>query len=148
MMLQLITGVRWCKVSPDIKLNVARLPRWHSSKEFACQRRWKRLWFNPWIGKILWKSKGQPAPVFLSRKFYGQRNLESYSPLGRKELDSTEQLSRHTHRVKCKHLYIDCLYIRFANFLLSLSVKSYLFFPKVHVKVRYIKYIFKNNNVK
>ena len=139
-MLQLITGVRWCKVSPDTKLNVARLPRLHSRKEFACpRRRWKILWFHPWIGKILWRSKGQPTPVFLSRKLYGQRSLESYSPLCRKELDPTEELSRHAHKVKCKHLYIDCLYIRLAKFPLSLSVKSYLFFPNVYAKVRYIK---------
>lgn len=38
------------------------------------------------------------------------------------------------------------MYIRFANFLLSLSVKSYLFFSQSACKkVRYIKYIFKNN---
>ena len=32
----------------------------------------------------------QPAPVFLPGESHGQRSLESYSPWGPKELDSTE----------------------------------------------------------
>ena len=36
-----------------------------------------------------------PTPVFLPRKFHGQRSLEGYSPRGPKELDMTEQLSMH-----------------------------------------------------
>ena len=31
--------------------------------------------FDPWIGKIPWRSKWQPTPVFLSGKSHGQRNL-------------------------------------------------------------------------
>ena len=38
----------------------------------------------------------QPIPIFLPRKFHGQRSLASYSPWGCKELDTTEQLA-HTH---------------------------------------------------
>ena len=37
-----------------------------SGKETACQcRRPKRLGFNPWVGKIPWRRKWQPTPVFL-----------------------------------------------------------------------------------
>ena len=37
-----------------------------------------------------------PSLVFLPREFHGQRSLVSYSPWGRKELDTTERLT-HTH---------------------------------------------------
>ena len=41
------------------------LPRGHSSKESTCQcRRHKRHGFDPWVGKIPWSRKWQPAPVF------------------------------------------------------------------------------------
>ena len=45
----------------------------------------------------------QPTLVFLPGKFYGQRNLVSYSPRGCKGSDTTEQLTHththtHTHR--------------------------------------------------
>ena len=66
------------------------LPRWLSGKEFACQCRRHR--FEPWVRKIPWKRKWQPTPVFLSRKFHGQRCLAGYSPQGCKELDTTEQV--------------------------------------------------------
>jgi len=49
-------------------------PRWLSGKEFACQyRRHRRLGFYPWVRKIPWRRKWQPTPVFLPRKFHGQR---------------------------------------------------------------------------
>ena len=56
------------------------LSRWLSGKESACQCR--RLRFNLWIGKILWRRKWQPPPVFLPGKFHGQRSLADYSPWG------------------------------------------------------------------
>ena len=40
-----------------------------------------------------WRRKWQPTPVYLPGKFNGQRNLAGYSPWGRKELDTAEQLS-------------------------------------------------------
>ena len=36
--------------------------------------------FSPWIGKIPWRRKWQPIPVFLPGEFHGQRSLEGYSP--------------------------------------------------------------------
>jgi len=30
---------------------------------------------NPWIGKIPWRRKWQPTPVFLPGKFHGERSL-------------------------------------------------------------------------
>ena len=39
------------------------LPRWLSTKESACQSRGQG--FDPWVGKIPWRRKWQPTPVFL-----------------------------------------------------------------------------------
>ena len=45
--------------------------------------------------------KWQPTPVFLPGESHGQRSLEGYSPWGRKESDTTEQLTHtHTHHLK------------------------------------------------
>ena len=68
-----------------------------NDKESACQcREFRRCRFDPWVGKILWRKKWQPTPVFMPGKFHGQRSLAGYSPWGQKELDVTEHM--HTHR--------------------------------------------------
>ena len=67
------------------------LPRWLNAKESACQHR--RLRFYPWVGKIPWRRKWQPTPVFLPGESHGRRSLVGYSPRGRKELDTTECLN-------------------------------------------------------
>ena len=41
--------------------------------------------FNPWVGKIPWRWKWQPTPVFLPGKFHGWRTLAGYSPWGHKK---------------------------------------------------------------
>src|SRR5574337_432987 len=48
-----------------------------SSKQSACQCR--RHGFNPWVGKIPWRRKQQPALVFLPGESHGQKSLEGYS---------------------------------------------------------------------
>ena len=72
-----------------------------SSKEPTCQCR--RCRFNPWVGKIPWRKKWQPTPVFLPGKSHGQRSLAGYSPRGRKESDTTE----HTHVQKWRGGYLE-----------------------------------------
>ena len=63
------------------------LPRWLSSKESICQcRRHQSCEFNSWVGKIQWRIKWQPAPVFLPGKFHGQRSLVGYSLQGHKRV--------------------------------------------------------------
>ena len=70
------------------------LPWWLNGKESTCQcRRWE---FDPWIGRIPWRGKWQPTPVFLPGKSHGQRSLAGYSPWGRKEPDTTQQLNSPT----------------------------------------------------
>ena len=48
--------------------------------------------FDPWVGKIPWRRKWQPTPVFLSEESHGQRSLVGCSPWGCKESDTTERL--------------------------------------------------------
>ena len=44
------------------------------------------------VGKIPWRRDWQPTPVLLPGEFHGQRSLVVYSPWGRKDSDTTEQL--------------------------------------------------------
>ena len=62
-----------------------------SGKEPACQCRRHR--FDSWVGKIPWRRKWQPTPIFLPGESHRQRSLEGYRPWGCKELDTTA----HTH---------------------------------------------------
>ena len=59
-----------------------------------CQSRSGRgCGFYPWVGKIPWRRKWQPAPVLLPGKSHGQRSLAGYSPWGRQESGTTERLN-------------------------------------------------------
>ena len=43
-----------------------KIYRWLSGEESTCHcRRLRRHRFSPWFGKILWKRKWQPIPIFL-----------------------------------------------------------------------------------
>ena len=59
-------------------------PGGSAGKESTCivgdclQCRWPRL--NPWVGKIPWRRKWQPTPVFLLGKSHGQWRLPGYRP--------------------------------------------------------------------
>ena len=52
----------------------------------------RRPGFDPWVGKICWRRKWKSTPVLFPGKSHGQRSLVDYSPWGRKESDTTEQL--------------------------------------------------------
>ena len=70
------------------------LARWRSGKESACQCRTpKRRRFEPCIGKLPWSRKRQPTPAFLLGKSHERRGRTGYGPWGRKESETTEQLS-------------------------------------------------------
>ena len=64
----------------------------------------RRPGFNPWVGKIPWRKKWLPTPVFLPGECHGQRSLEGYSAWDCKESDMTEQLT-HTHIITYVHYY-------------------------------------------
>ena len=40
----------------------------------------------PSLGKIPWRTKWQPAPIFLPGQSHGQRSLAGYSPWGHRSL--------------------------------------------------------------
>ena len=69
------------------------LPRWLTGKESACQyRRCRGHGFDPWVGKIPWRRKWQPTPVFSPGKFHGQRSLAGYNPWSHKVVECSGKL--------------------------------------------------------
>ena len=67
------------------------LPVLSGSEESACKA--GVLGPIPGLGKIPWRGKLQPTPVFLPGESHGWRSLVGYSPRGRKESDMTEGLT-------------------------------------------------------
>ena len=92
------------------------LPRWLSDKESTCRFTLVlplESWVHPWVGKIPWSRKWQPAPVFLPGISHGQ-GLVGYSPWGCKESDTTEHVHPFDYKpvalqwgyFECSHLYL------------------------------------------
>ena len=50
--------------------------------------------FHPWGGKIPWRRKWQPTPVFLPGASHGQGSLVAYRPWSHKEPDTSEETYR------------------------------------------------------
>ena len=48
----------------------------------AICRRHRRCRFIPWVRKMPWRRKWQPAAVFLPGDSHGQRSLVGYNPSG------------------------------------------------------------------
>ena len=66
-----------------------------SGKEPTCQcRRHKKLRFDPWVEKILWRREWQPTPVFLPGKSHGQRSLAGYT---------VNRVAKSQARLSCFH---------------------------------------------
>ena len=61
----------------------------------------RETWIRSWVGKIPWRRESLPTPVFWPGEFHGL-----YSPWGRKELDTTEQLSLHKSKYSSLQLYV------------------------------------------
>ena len=69
----------WPKISFGFFHNILHgLPWWLSGKESACNCR--RPSFNPWIGKIPWRTAWHPTLAFLPGESHEQRSLVAYSP--------------------------------------------------------------------
>ena len=64
------------------------VPGGSDGKDSACKCR--RPGFDPWVGKIPWRRKRQPTPVFSPGGSHAQRSLAGCSPWGHKEFDMTE----------------------------------------------------------
>ena len=90
-------------------------------KEFTCQcRRYKRHGFDPSAGKIPWRRKQQPTPVFSPGESHGERSLEAYSPWGR------TQVSTHAWSY---YLFPN------RNFWLQLCEHFYFNFANIHIYI-------------
>ena len=77
------------------------LPMWHSGKESACNAGdTGDKGSIPGSERSSGVGNGNLLQYSCLEKFHGQRGLTGYSPRGRKELDTTEQLSTHTHLMK------------------------------------------------
>ena len=85
------------------------LTKWLSDKESICLCR--RCQFNPWVGKILWKRKWQPTPVFLPGKSHKQRSLERLQSMGSQRVSHT-----HTHIHTNLYLKNLCFNLRKVDF--------------------------------
>ena len=95
------------------------LPWWLSGKESACQC--SRHGFNPWAGKIPWRKKWQPTPVFLPGKSHGPRSLVGYSPWGRKKVE-------HNLASKQQQLHLNnVLKMSFPTFFTFVSLSVFFF---------------------
>ena len=100
-----------CLPSPGYLLRAKGFPRSSNGKESACSG---RPGFNPWVGKIHWRRKWQPTPVFLLGESHVQRSLAGYSPWGRKELDVTEA-NQHACVIKQAGYLSCCLALCFLS---------------------------------
>lgn len=86
----------WCQLNLyDLGIE-STSTRWLSGKESACQGRRHGLDLS--VGKIPWRRKGQPVPVFSSGKSHGhgQKSLAGYCSWSCKDLDTAERLSALT----------------------------------------------------
>ena len=124
------------------------LSRWCSGKESACPcRRYKRHGFHSLVGKIPWRRKWQPSPVFLPGESHGQRSLAGYSPWGCKESDATEHAHTYTYSsvfsmtislstVFCFRKKEKLTWWR-AVFVFSHSIVTAVIFIGTHIKIRW-----------
>ena len=81
-----------------------------NGEESICQcRRHRRCEFDPWVGKLSWRRKWQPTPVFLPGEAHGQGSLAGYNPCRPKESDTSEKLCAcmhvHTHTQTHTHTH-------------------------------------------
>ena len=83
----------WFSSAAVVSIYIILIPEpFHPYPEkYQLSQQWSRY---PWI---IWSRKWQPTPVFLPGKSHGRRSLVGYSPWGRKESDTTEQLPFHFH---------------------------------------------------
>ena len=81
----------WHGQKVEKKKKSGEIPGPHKGKELTCQgRRCKGLLVHPWVGKIPWRWKWQPTPVFLPGGSHGQEGPGGLQSMGLQESDTTE----------------------------------------------------------
>ena len=107
-------GGAWWAAVYGVAQSGTRLKRLSSSSSSVASpvAQWWRiyLWckrheFDPWVGKIPWRKKWWPTPVFLPGKSHGQRTLVGYKRVGytrvhrvTKEWDTTQWLNNNSNK--------------------------------------------------
>ena len=75
------------RLSNLLKVTQALSGEWDSnpwqfgSKSIPCLQ-CRRPGFSPWVGKLSWRRKWQPTPIFLPGKSHGRRNLVRLQSMG------------------------------------------------------------------
>ena len=59
----------------DHRLLIGGSLNWASQMELVVKNQCRRRRFDPWVGKIPWRKKWQPAPVFWLGGPHGQGSL-------------------------------------------------------------------------
>ena len=91
---------------PILSMLVSQVEQWWSI--YLSMQETQEMWVQSLGQEIPWRREWLPTPVFLPRKFHGQRSLGSSSLWGGKELDMTEWLTHtqtHTH-THCARMYL------------------------------------------
>ena len=95
-----------CDPMSPLSMEFSRQEYWSGlvveNLHYQCRRRG----FDPWVGKIPWRRKWQPTPVFLTGEPHVQRSLVGYSPWGCQELDSTGRLSTQIKQITSGKFHI------------------------------------------
>ena len=106
-------GLKAVQVSPkqvDVEVDLY----WRKGFNYFVNTKWSiyadgtirsRNTIRPVPGKIPWRRKQQPTPVFLSGKFHGQRSLVGFGTWSRKKSEMTEHTRTlsHTHTFTHTH---------------------------------------------
>ena len=112
---QKIASGFWFRSSCWINYSFPSVPFGYSGsagKEPACQcSRHKRHRFNPWVGKIPWRRKWQPTPVFSPGKFHGQ-----------KEPGGLQSMGPQSHTWLTEQTHMQYIFIRENDWRLCLSL--------------------------
>ena len=69
-------------------------------KNLPAMQETRRSEFDPCVGKIPWKRKWQPTPVFLPGKFHAQRSIAGYSPWDHRVRHNWTRTQAHTYEEK------------------------------------------------
>ena len=100
------------------------LTRWCSGKESTCKcRRCKGRSFHPWVGKIPWRGKWQPTPVFLPGKSHSRR--DPTEPGGLQSIES-QRVGPDWAQQQKPHLKIRYYTFKFSTKCFKLFVWFYL----------------------
>ena len=100
-----------------------------SGEEPTCQcRRCKTCKFALWVRTISWRRKWQMAPVFLPRKFNGQRSLVGYSIQG----CSQTRRSRCMHMRAHTHTHTDHMILKDIHWAFHPATKTHTFSSSTH----------------